>query len=83
MCANVHATKHCDEEGYDIMSYNMVNIVHASEGEETNNSQYNEEIILEGPNKDYSQISSNITPLVVPLRPVGIEITYVTTRVIR
>ena len=24
---NVHATKHCDDQGYDIMSCNMVDIV--------------------------------------------------------
>ena len=27
VCANVHATKHCDEEGYDLISMNMVNVV--------------------------------------------------------
>ena len=27
VCADVHATKHCDEEGYDLISMNMVNVV--------------------------------------------------------
>ena len=33
VCANVHATKHHGDEGYDIMSCNMVSIIHALEGE--------------------------------------------------
>ena len=32
VCANVHATKHCDEKGYDIVSFNMVE-VHAAREE--------------------------------------------------
>ena len=27
VCANVYATKHCDDEGYDLMSMNMVNFI--------------------------------------------------------
>ena len=27
VCANVHATKHCDDEGYDFISMNMVNFI--------------------------------------------------------
>ena len=27
VCANVHATKHCEKEGYDLISMNMVNVV--------------------------------------------------------
>ena len=39
VCANVHATRHCDNEGYAIMSCNMISIVCASKGEEPNSSQ--------------------------------------------
>ena len=27
ICADVHATKHCDKEGYDLISMNMVDVV--------------------------------------------------------
>ena len=27
VCFDVHATKHCDKEGYDLISMNMVNVV--------------------------------------------------------
>ena len=53
----------------------MVSIVRASKGKELNSSQYNKEIIQEGPNKDHSQISLTTTPLIVPLRPIKMEIT--------
>ena len=77
VCGNVHATRHCDKNGHDIMSCNMVIIVRASKGEEADSSQYNEETILEGSNKDYFQISSTTTPLIVPLRPVKMDITSI------
>ena len=77
VCVNVHATKHCDEEGYDIMSCNMVSIVHASKGEEADSSQHDKEIILEVPNKDFSRTSLTTTPLAVPLKPKKMEITSI------
>ena len=27
VCAQVHATTHCDDEGYDIQSFNMVQVL--------------------------------------------------------
>ena len=59
------------------MSCNMVSIVHASKGEEADNSQCDEEIILEGPNKDRSRINSTTTPLILPLKLVRIEMTSI------
>ena len=44
VCTNVHATKHCDEEGYDIMSCNMVGIVmNDKEGETLHKANGHEE----------------------------------------
>ena len=47
-------TQHYDDEGYDVMSACMVKVVFALEGEEVESSQYNEEIILQGPNKNHA-----------------------------
>ena len=59
VCANVHASKHCDDEGYDLMSMNMVNFVLMEEVDKIipkvkrtprldYSGSYDEEIILEG-----------------------------------
>ena len=59
VCANVHATKHCDDEGYDLISMNMVNFVLMEEVDEIilkikrtlgsdYSGSYDKEIILEG-----------------------------------
>ena len=55
VCANVHATKHCDEEGYNIVSFKMVGIIDEEHPSGTSDS-YDEEIILEGPEADLSRI---------------------------
>ena len=31
VCANIHATRHCDDEGYDIMSTYMVKVIQEDE----------------------------------------------------
>ena len=31
VCANIHATRHCDKEGYDIMSIYMVKVIQEDE----------------------------------------------------
>ena len=68
VCANVHATKHCDDEGYDLISMNMVNFVLMEEVDEIIPEAkrapvsdylgiYDEEIILEGLEADTSRIN--------------------------
>ena len=68
MCTNVHATKHCDDEGYDLISMNMVNFVLMEEVDEIitkvkrtlgsdYSGSYDKEIILEGSQADTSRIS--------------------------
>ena len=68
VCANVHATKHCDDEGYDLISMNMVNFVLMKEVEKiipevkrtprsNYSGSYDKEIILEGSQADTSRIS--------------------------
>ena len=67
VCANVHATKHCDDEGYDLISMNMVNFILMEEIDEIilevektlrsdYSSSYDEEIVLEGSQVDMSRI---------------------------
>ena len=61
VCAEkVHATGHCDNEGYDIRSLNMVVVLQDCEESSCSSGSYDEEIILEGPNADLSRISSVI-----------------------
>ena len=69
VCANVHATKHCDDEGYALISMNMVNFVLMEEVDEIipkvkgtlglnySGSHYDKEIILEGSQVDTLRIS--------------------------
>ena len=57
MCAKkVHATRHCDNEGYDIRSLNMVVVLQDFEESSCTSGSYDEEIILEGPDADQSRI---------------------------
>ena len=53
----VHATRHCDDEGYDIRSLNMVVVLQDYAESSYSSGSYDEEIILEGPNVNLSQIS--------------------------
>ena len=53
MCANIHATRHCDEEGYDIMFQYMVTIILNNEEMGMDSSQGGE-LILEDPKMDTS-----------------------------
>ena len=69
VCANVHATKQCDDEGYDLIYMNMVNFVLMEKVDKIilelkrtprldySSSYYDEEIILEGSQIDTSRIS--------------------------
>ena len=68
VCANVHATKHCNDEGYDLISMNMVKFFLMEEVDEiilevekklgsNYSSSYDKEIILEGSQVDTSRIS--------------------------
>ncbi|MCO5554904.1 hypothetical protein L7F22_008442 [Adiantum nelumboides] len=57
VCANVHATRHCDDNGYDIQSMFMVHVLPAYESV-SDSTSYDEDIILEGPNADTSRITS-------------------------
>ena len=56
VCTNVHATKHHDDEGYDIMYTYMGSFILDFEKKETKSSQYDEEINIEGPNMDHSRV---------------------------
>ena len=83
VCANVHATKHCDDEGYDLISMNMVNFILMEEIDEIipevektlrsdYSSSYDEEIILEGSQVDMSRISQRpmrVEEVLVPCQP--------------
>ena len=63
MYANVHeGAIYCDEEGYDIRSTYMVSIVQEPKESVTKSSNYNEEIVLEGPRMDSSRVSHSIEP---------------------
>ena len=63
VCANVHkGAIYCDEEGYDIRSTYMVSIIQEPEEGVTESSNYDEEIILEGPGMDSSRIRQSIVP---------------------
>ena len=81
VCANVHeGAIYCDEEGYDIRSTYMVNIIQDPEESITESSTYDEEIILEGPGMDSSRVSYSIEPTTsqeIPLMLVRMEITSV------
>ena len=82
VCANVHATKHCDEEGYDIRSTYMVSVILDPNERETESSAHDEEIILEGPNMDPSRVTTSYVPSKansqeIPLMPMKMEITSV------
>ena len=79
VCANVHAFRHFDDEGYDLISMNMVNFVLMEEVDkvtlEVNKApkldylgSYNEEIIFEGSEVDISRINQR------PLRKDEIQV---------
>ena len=81
VCANVHATRHCDDEGYDIVSLKMVSIINEEESEAIITSgSYDEEKILEGPGADESRIQSIINTQessISQVMPVKMEISSV------
>ena len=81
MCANVHeGAIYCDEEGYDIRSTYMVSIIQDPEASITESSNYDKEIVLEGPGMDLSRISHFIEPTTsqeISLMPMKMEITSV------
>ena len=47
VCTNIHATRHCDEEGYDIMSVYMVKVILEDKEMGINSNHFDEELILE------------------------------------
>ena len=55
VCTNIHATRHCDKEGYDIISINMVKVIQEDEELGIDSSHCDEELILEGPKMDTSK----------------------------
>ena len=81
MCANVHeGAIYYDEEGYDIRSTYMVSIIQEPEESVTKSSNYDQEIILEGPRMDSSRISQSLVPSTskeIPLMPFKMEITSI------
>ena len=80
VCANIHATQHCDEEGYDIISINMVKVIQEDEEMGIDSSHCDEELILEGPKMEPSKATSIIqedTMPNVPLIPINMEITSI------
>ena len=60
VCANIHTTKQCDKEGYDIISINMVKVIQEDEEMGSNSSHCDEELILEGQKMDPSKTMSII-----------------------
>ena len=63
VCANVHeGAIYYDEEDYDIRSTYMVSIVEEPEESITESSNYDKEIILEGPRMDSSRVSHSMVP---------------------
>ena len=88
VCVNVHATKNCDDEGYNLISMNMVNFVLMEEVGEViwevrrtprsdYSGSYDEEIILEGLEADTSrtkQIPMRLDEILVSCMPLRMEI---------
>ena len=78
--ARIHATRHCDKEGYDIIFVNMVKSIQEDEELEIYSNHCNEELILKGPkmhsSKTMSIIQENTVPN-VPLLLVKMEITSI------
>ena len=88
MCTNFHATKHCDDEGYDLTFMNMVNFVLMEEVEKiilkvksTLRSDYSGscdvEIILEGSQVDTLRINQRtmrVDEIPIPCLPLQMEI---------
>ena len=79
MCANVHASKHCDNEGYDLISMNMVSFVPMKQVDKVipkvkralildYSGSYAEAIILAVPKIDTSRTSQR------PMRPNEIRV---------
>ena len=80
VCANIHATQHCVEEVYDIISINMIKIIQEDEEMGTDSSHCNDELIFEGPKMELSKampIIQEDTMPNVPLMPVNMEITSI------
>ena len=74
VCANSHATQHCNDKGY-----NIVSIILDPKREYFESNQY-DEIVLERTNMDHSRfstITSKNTHFRVPLMPMRMEITFV------
>ena len=53
VCANIYATRHCDEEEYDLMSQYMVKVI-LEDKEMEKGSNQSSELILEGLEMDAS-----------------------------
>ena len=71
VCTNIYATRHCNEEGYDIMFQYMVKVIFEDEEMGKYSSQGNE-LILEGLEMDTSQVNpiiQEVTMQNVPLMP--------------
>ena len=63
VCANIHEyMKYCNKEGYDIWSIYMVSIIQELKESVTKSSNYDKEIILEGPKMDSSTVSHSLEP---------------------
>ena len=73
MCANTHATRHCDDEGYGIMSTYMVKFIHKNEELEMDSIHCDEEL-------DNSKVNPTVQEDIVqniPLMPMKMEITSI------
>ena len=80
VCANNHATQHCDEEGYDIISINMVKVIQEDEEMRIDSNNCDEELILDGPKMELSKampIFQEDTMPNIPLMPVNMEISSI------
>ena len=55
VCPNIHATRHCDKEGHDIILVNMVKVIQENEELGIDSNHCDEELILEGPKMDVSK----------------------------
>ena len=77
VCASIHATKQCDDKGYDIMYAYMVKGIQENEELGMGSTQCDKELILEGPKIDNSKIDLIVkedTMQNIPLMSMKMEI---------
>ena len=80
VCANIHATRHCNEEGYDIMFVYMVKFIQENKELGIDSSHCDKELILEGKQMRNYKINPIVQEDIVQnisLMPMKMEITSI------